>query len=315
MDARGERRHVGGLCHAGFDQLGIAGNARQRGFQLMADIGGKLPAHRLVVLPQLAVGLDGPCQGDKLLIGHISLDGVQVLGQVVDRLHHAAGQPPAEQRCSGQNQNHGRAEQRQGVGAQAPDAGNILAHAQHLRTVGRVDAHGVVVGLPAHGLALTGGAGGAVGHGLLELRAVGVAGQVGVHDGVHGVCGIVDKGRGLTVKQHGAVAVDKRKARRINARFRQQADQRFGVVGGLGLVGSGVAAAQLGQVVVHAVGVAALEQNGGRRQHGQYAEHAGQDQAAPIAAGHAQGLFFAALLVSHHCPPCSACSPPCARCG
>ena len=41
----------------------------------------------------------------------------------------------------------------------------------------------------------------------------------------------------------------------------------------------------------------------------------GQDQAAPIAAGHAQGLFFAALLVSHHCPPCSACSPPCARCG
>ncbi len=130
-------------------------------------------------------------------------------------------------------------------------------------TVGRVDAHGVVVGLRR----------------TVSLSRVTLAvpsamacwnsgrsawlGRWGVHDGVHGVCGIVDKGRGLAVKQHGAVAADKRKARRINARFRQQADQRFGVVGGLGLVGGGVAAAQLGQVVVHAVGVAALEQNGG----------------------------------------------------
>ena len=31
VDARSEGRHIGGLCHAGLDQLGIAGNARQRG--------------------------------------------------------------------------------------------------------------------------------------------------------------------------------------------------------------------------------------------------------------------------------------------
>ena len=85
VDARGEGRHVGGLCHAGLDQLGIAGNARQRGFQLVADVGRELAAHRLVVLAQLAVRLDRPRQRDQFFIRHIGLDRVEMLGQMVVR--------------------------------------------------------------------------------------------------------------------------------------------------------------------------------------------------------------------------------------
>ena len=51
MDARRKGGHIGGLSHAGLNQLGVAGNAGQRSLQLVADVGGKLPAHRLVILP------------------------------------------------------------------------------------------------------------------------------------------------------------------------------------------------------------------------------------------------------------------------
>ena len=284
VDARGEGRHVGGLCHAGLDQLGIAGDACQRGFQLVADVGRELAAHRLVVLAQLAVRLDRPRQRDQFFIGHIGLDGVQMLGQMVDGLHHAAGQPPAEQRGSAQNQHDCAAQQRQRVGAQAPDVGHVLAHAQHLRALGRVDAHGVIVGLGLHRRALAGDAGRAVGHGLPELRAVRVVGQVGLCR-VDVAVYVHDVGTELGVVQHRAVGVDEGDAQ--GAVLRQQVQQRGSVVGVPRLVGCGVAVADLHQVIVNAFRVAALKKHRCRRQHGQHAEHTGQNQAAPVAAGHA----------------------------
>ena len=312
VDARGEGRHVGGLCHAGLDQLGIAGNARQRGFQLVADVGRELAAHRLVVLAQLAVRLDRPRQRDQFLIRHIGLNRVQMLGQMVDRLHHAAGQPPAEQRGSKQNQHDCAAQQRQGVGAQAPDVRDVLAHAQHLCALRQVDAHGVVVRLQLQRLALAGDARGTVRHCLLKFRAVCVVGQVGLGR-VDVAVYVHDVGTELGVVQHRAVCVDEGDAQ--GAVLRQQVQQRGSAVGVLCLVGCGVAMADLHQVIVNAFCVAVLKKHRRRRQHGQRAEQSGQDQAAPVAAGHAEGLARAAFVVSHHCPPCSACSPPCARCG
>ena len=100
MDARRKGGHVSRLCHAGLDQLGIAGDARQRGFQFVADIGSKLAAHRLVVLAQFAVGLDRARQRDQFFVGDVGLDGIEVFGQMIDGLHQAAGQPPGQHgRC------------------------------------------------------------------------------------------------------------------------------------------------------------------------------------------------------------------------
>ena len=269
----------------------------------MADIGGELAAHRLVVLAQLAVGLDRPRQRDQLLIGDIGLDRVEMLGQMVDGLHHAAGQPPAEQRGRQQDQHDRRAEQRQRVSAQAPDVRNVLAHAQHLRPVRCVDAQRVVVGLGLHRLALAGHAGAALLHRLAELRPVGVVGQVGVHDGMERIGAVVDKRRGLAVKKHGAVRIDQCKAQGAGALLRQHGCKGQGIVGVLRLVGGGVSVADLGNVAVHPLHIAALEQQRGGGQHRQHAEHAGQDQAAAVAAGHAQRLLLG-VFVSHRCPPC-----------
>ena len=209
MDARRKGGHIGGLGHAGLDQLGVAGNAGQRSLQLVADVGGKLPAHRLVILPQFAVGLDGAREGDQFFIGNVRLDGIQVFSQMVDGLHQAAGQPPGQHRRGQQDDRHRAAEQRQGVGAQAPDIGHVLAHTQHLGTFRGDDAAGVVVGLLLHGLAFAGRAGTAVGHSRDELRAVGMAGQVG---GIHGVdlaVLVIDHARGgLAVIQHSAAAIN-----------------------------------------------------------------------------------------------------------
>ena len=269
----------------------------------MADIGGELAAHRLVVLAQLAVGLDRPRQRDQLLIGDIGLDRVEMLGQMVDGLHHAAGQPPAEQRGRQQDQHDRRAEQRQRVSAQAPDVRNVLAHAQHLRPVRCVDAQRVVVGLGLHRLALAGHAGAALLHRLAELRPVGVVGQVGVHDGMERIGTIVDKRRSLAVKKHGAVRINQRKAQGAGALLRQHGHKGRGIVGALRLVGGGVSIADLGNVAVHPLHIAALEQHRGGGQHRQYAEYAGQNQAAAVAAGHAQRLLLG-VFVSHRCPPC-----------
>ena len=49
MDSLGKDRHILGLYHAVGHQLSTAGNGLQRGFQLVGDIGGELPAHVLPV--------------------------------------------------------------------------------------------------------------------------------------------------------------------------------------------------------------------------------------------------------------------------
>ena len=225
-----------------------------------------------------------------------------MLGQMVDGLHHAAGQPPAEQRCSKQNQHNCAAQQRQRVSAQAPDVCNILAHAQHLRPLRCVDAPRVVVGLGLHRLALAGHARGTACHCLLKFRAVGVVGQVGLCR-VDVAVYVHDVGTELGVVQHGAVRIDQRKAQGAGALLRQHGHKGLGIVGALRLVGGGVSVADLGNVAVHPLHIAALKQQRGGGQHRQHAEHAGQDQAAAVAAGHAQRLLLG-VFVSHRCPPC-----------
>ena len=249
-------------------------------------LGRELAAHRLVVLAQFAVGLHGARQGDQFLIRDVGLDGVEVFGQAVDGPNQPPRQPGRKQRRPGQNQHRRAQQQRQRVGAQPPDGVDVLRDAQHLHAGGRFHPQGAVVGLAVHRFAFTRGGAAAVLQRGGDLRAVGVAGQRFVS---------------LVVVQHRAVGGDQRAAQ---LRVGQQGGEVVGVPGALGFVPGGQRGAQPLQGVVHALGIAALEQRGRGGQRGNHAQRPYQDQRLAVQPRHALGACGAAFLVTHRRPPC-----------
>ena len=194
MDLLGKARHILRLCNAGLDQLRIAGNTGQRGLQLMADIGSKLLPHLFIILTEDAVRVDAFGKGDKLLIGNIVLNMIQIFGHA----QHRGDQCTGEQSCQhsgGQHEcNAAQHDGRQGRIINRPDRFCILCHAQNL-TVGQ--QYGIVIGLVAHGLGIADVPAHTFGHGLTDLRA----GEMVLH-------GLI----GGRLKDHVAVRGDQRNA-------------------------------------------------------------------------------------------------------
>lgn len=95
MDLAGKIRRIRGFCNAGLDELRITGDAGQRRFQLVADIGRELLPHFLVIFPQHPVRVDAFSKGDKLLVGDILLDVIEVIGHLEHRLDKALVSSPA----------------------------------------------------------------------------------------------------------------------------------------------------------------------------------------------------------------------------
>ena len=203
MDLLGKARHILRLCNAGLDQLRIAGNTGQRGLQLMADIGSKLLPHLFIVLTEDAVRVDAFGKGDKLLIGNIVLNMIQIFGHA----QHRGDQCTGEQSCQhsgGQHKcNAAQHDGRQGRIINRPDRFCILCHAQNL-TVGQ--QYGIVIGLVAHGLGVADVPAHTFGHGLTDLRA----GEMVLH-------GLI----GSRFKQHAAVLRDQGDAQIIGNKGRK----------------------------------------------------------------------------------------------
>ena len=197
VDLTAEIRHILRLCNAGLDQLCVAGNAGQRGLELVADIGGKLLPHLLVVLPQNAVRMDAFRKGNQLPIGYVFLNVIQILGHVQYWLHQSFGQQGCQHR-SGQHQRHtAQYDGRDGGIIDGPHGLGVLCHAQHI-PAGKPER--VVIGLVAHGLGVADVPTLAVCNGIADLRA----GQMVLH-------GLV----GGRFKQHAAVLTDQRHAQII----------------------------------------------------------------------------------------------------
>ena len=197
VDLAAEIRHILRLCNAGLNQLCIAGNAGQRGLELMADIGSKLLPHFLVVFSQNAVGVDALCKGDQFPVGHIFLNVIQILSHVQHRLYQCFGQQGCQHR-SGQHQRHtAQYDGRDGGIIDGPHGLGVLCHAQHI-PAGKPER--VVIGLIAHSLGIADVPALAVCNGIADLRA----GQMVLH-------GLV----GGRFKQHAAVLTDQRHAQII----------------------------------------------------------------------------------------------------
>ena len=90
----------------------------------------------------------------------------------------------------------------------------------------------------------------------------------------------------------------------VKRSFGQRGGQVGGVVGALGLVPGGQRRAHPLQGIVHALGIAALEQRGGGGQRGRHAQRPHQDQRLAVQPRHALGACGAAFVVTHRRPPC-----------
>ena len=283
VDALAEHRHVGGFGHAGLQQLRKAGDAGQRRFQLVADVGRELPAHGFVVFAQAAVGLDRMRQRDQLLIRHVGLDGVEVFGHGRDRPHKPPRQPEADGPRRQQHDRPAARQQRQHAVVAGPHAGSFFGQAQDLAVF---HAQRIVMRLGAQGGAFAHAAALARLQRFADLRA----GEVVVHVGLVFV---------LAVKQHAAVGVDQRQAQRA---ARQVPGQAFGVGRFGGLIADGHGAGHALEVAVHLHAVGAVEQHGrgrGREHHGQQANG---HQRALDAARHALRGRAGRLFRSHRRP-------------
>ena len=104
MDLPAKLRHIGGLRDAGLDQFCVAGNARQRRFQLVADIGREILPHFLVVFPQQPVRVDALSKGDEFPVGNVFLNVLKVIRHFQNGLDKTAGQQPGNQRCGTHHQ-------------------------------------------------------------------------------------------------------------------------------------------------------------------------------------------------------------------
>ena len=197
MDLAAEIRHILRFCNAGLDQLCIAGNAGQRGLELVADIGSKLLPHFLVVFPQDAVRMDALRKGNQLPVGHVFLNMIQIFGHVQHRLYQCLGQQSSQHR-SGQHQRYTAQYNGRDSGVvDRPYGLGVLRHAQHV-PAGKPER--VVIGLVAHGLGIADVPSLAVCNGIADLRA----GQMIFHRLVGG-----------RFKQYAAVLTDQRHAQII----------------------------------------------------------------------------------------------------
>ena len=126
-----ERGNVLGARHAVFNQFRIARNACERRFQLVAHIGRELPADGLVVLAQLAVGLNGMRKGNEFFIGNIGLDCVKMLRHTVNGAHHLPRNGRRQHRRQHDDEQADHQQHGQDAVVAAPDIARLVRQTQN----------------------------------------------------------------------------------------------------------------------------------------------------------------------------------------
>ena len=168
MDLAGKTRRILGFCNAGLDELCITGDAGQRRFQLVADIGRELLPHFLVIFPQHPVGVDALGKWDKLLVGDILLDVVEVIGHLEHRQDEALGQQSGNDGGCAHHQETAQHDGRQSGVINRPDSLRVLRHPEDVSVR---QQHGVIISLIAQRLGVAAVAAHTALHGLLYLGA------------------------------------------------------------------------------------------------------------------------------------------------
>ena len=287
------------FCHAVFNQLCIAGNACQRGFQLVADISGKLPADGLIVLPQLAVRLYRVRQRDQLLIRHIGLDAVQVLRHLGDGLHQMLGNDLRQHQRQNDDKDAPGHQNGQHAVVAAPHVAGFVRQPQNASVR---QAHGIIMGVVPKGCTAAHAGTSALCHSLLDLWAVGMVGQgAGISSG--------------RIVQNGAILGHKGQTQAVCI-----LGQLLWLWVGRMLIPHRNSFHRAGKVGVKLLGKSVLEQQ--RCPH--HAEQEGQNthshQSGAQQVSHAARRFdvggFGGIrhLPRPPCPWRTVCTPPCARC-
>ena len=270
-DAPGEYGHILRLGHAGFDQLGVTGNAGERGFQLVAHVGGEFPPHALVVLAQQPVALNCLGKGHQLGVGHMILDVLQILAHLHDGPHQAAGEQPAGQHAQHQNDHAADHDGRQGLVEKAVGAGGVQPQTKHISAL---HPQGAVIGAVADGAAFPLGDAHAVVavQGLLHLRAFQM---------------VFQHGAGGTVVQNAAVLRNEGNAQRIlSGNFQNP------LIASEGIAACDRAGGQL-QIVLHLMGKTLVKHKNGQSRGEHQAHHAHKQQ--PVVDGLLNAPFHSAV--------------------
>ena len=134
----------------------------------MADIGRELLPHFLVIFPQHPVGVDTLGKGDKLLVGDILLDVVEVIGHLEYRLDKTLGQQSGNDSGCAHHQETAQHDGRQSGVINRPDSLRVLRHPEDVSVR---QQHGVIISLIAQRLGVAAVAAHTALHGLLYLGA------------------------------------------------------------------------------------------------------------------------------------------------
>ena len=162
--------------HPVLDELGVAGDGGERGFQLMGYVGGEVLAalgggQDLFVLGAdlMGKGLQLPVDGDAARL-------VQVLRHLVDGGNELSGEQMTQQQAGPEYHQRDEHHHRPRRQKDAAHASGLGGQAQH-RTVRQTQ--GIVEGVHIEGIGPADCLSGALGQGLPNLRPVGVVGKAG----------------------------------------------------------------------------------------------------------------------------------------
>ena len=132
MNFRRERLGLLALRHAAFNQFRIAGDARQRRFQLMRNVGRKLHAHVRAAQNFLVLLLDHIHKRFQLGVARHAAHVVEVGGHPLDRLHQPRRQQVRQIQADAGHARRQQHDERHGAEIHAPYIGCLLCQPHHV---------------------------------------------------------------------------------------------------------------------------------------------------------------------------------------